>query len=162
MISKKRIRNGWKATAKIKEGTEFLVAIEQFNQFKSRLIELGFTKDLQPGEQILPAPLGPVSTFNAEGKYVPLKDLPKEDATREIRWTWKQWAGRGQYEEVSEVRDVPYQRYQRKFCEPPGEELTIREHGGRTFLTSRLFKRTKESEFEYIHAINLFLELYGE
>ncbi|MEI7563256.1 MAG: hypothetical protein WCJ39_06470 [bacterium] len=42
--------------------------------------------------KFLPNIVGPVSRFNAEGKEVPQKQLPKETCFREQEWHRKQFA----------------------------------------------------------------------
>lgn len=162
ILRKRRIRNGWKATIDFDDGAEFMVVLSEPEQFLPQLKKMGFSTALEPGEHILPAPLGPVSRFNANGKYFRLKHLPKETVTREVEWTRKQWVGGGDMEEVTGIVDIPYQRYQREFIPPPGEELTIREKDGKKFITSRSFLKTSDQESHFIHCINLFLECFRE
>ena len=89
------------------------------------LARIGLNKDVQPNVSILPAKVGPVSAFNAEGKYVIRKDLPKKERFMYERvWRWKQWSGRNQTVDIEENRDVYRDCYPRDFVPPPAEELT--------------------------------------
>jgi hypothetical protein len=87
---------------------------------------MGFSCDPQEGETILPpASRGPVSKYNAEGKYEVHKDQPMETAYRMVEWHWREWHGPYDRVERSKLVDVPYQRYPRTFIPPPSVELSI-------------------------------------
>lgn len=125
IINKKCIRSIKSNIGVIKPGTEFIIGIKNIERYKSRLKQLGFSDQLEIGESILPYPLGPISKYNALGKYLVHKNKPMETAYRSKIWRWKQWAGRGRTEEMSKLVDIPYKRYPRTFIEPPSIEFTI-------------------------------------
>jgi hypothetical protein len=115
-----------------------------------------------PGETVLPAPIGPVSRFNAEGKWEVHKNQPKVSRyIRTVHWRWRQWAGRHQYEEHEDFRDIHRNCYPRSLIPPPAVELTYVDCGGRRLVISPVY-RNRPKEHEGIgHGINLFLELFG-
>lgn len=161
LIKKRRIRN-LKANLPIgQQGDTIVFAIRDIDQFAGTLKQLGFTKDLDTGETVLPAPQGSISQYNAEGKYIKHKDQPKETAYRQAEWTWTEWHGRDQVEQ-SDIVDVPYKRYPRTFLPPPSVELTIVvDRQGRRLVTSPPYRYGEDDE-GMVHTINLFLELFGQ
>jgi len=123
----------------------------------------GYSKPYSEGDTILPNAIGSVSSFNADGRYIKLKDLPKEPRyITTAEWTWKQWCGRGETKTITESRDIYKDCYQRKFYSPPSLELTLIKLNGQLFVVSQEFKVNKIKAELFKHAINLFLELFGE
>lgn len=122
---------------------------------------VGFTSRLDLGETVLPSTqFGPISVFNAEGKYIKHKDQPKETAYRVGEWKWKQWCGYHQTVECSKFVNIPYKRYPRTFVSPPSVELSISAQNGIKLLISPIINADDEEKL--IHTINLFLEIFGE
>jgi hypothetical protein len=158
-ISKKRIRNIRPYVRGFKLGEAIHVALAYPASHKPRLIEIGFTKDLAIGERVLPSSLGPVSTYNAEGKYNVRRDLPMETAYRQTEWHWTEWDGT----EQSRIVDVPYERYPREFVPPPSKELQILKNAkGEKVVASDQLTFSLKNLPEITHTVNLFLELFGE
>jgi hypothetical protein len=54
---------------------------------------IGFESMPSEGEEILPAVCGPATHFNANGRLVIRRDLPKESQSRMIWTSWKDWHG---------------------------------------------------------------------
>ena len=107
-IEKKWIKNLSNYLATIPEGVDFRVI--KTVEDKKVLSRIGLADDAGAGETILPRIAGSISRFNAEGKSIPLKDLPKESRyIRTVRWTWTTWDG----EEHEDYRDIYRECYQR-------------------------------------------------
>jgi hypothetical protein len=109
VITKKRIREIGNNFPTLKLGDRFLVGIKNIDRFQKTLDKIGL-KDVEIGLTILPSPIGQISLFNAEGKYLKDKTKPKETAYREVEWHWKEWHGRDQTIERSKTVYVPYKR----------------------------------------------------
>jgi len=162
LIQQTRILNVEKHLKALPKGTGFRIAVSVTDDNRSKLSKLGFAESPLDGETVLPAILGPVSRFNAEGKWVVQKDQPKESRyIRTVRWRWKQWAGRHRFEEHEDYRDIWRDCYPRELVPPPAIELTYVERDGRGQVISPVF-RNRPDEHETIgHGINLMLELFG-
>lgn len=159
LIQKKRIRN-IDNYIKTFDGRNVYIVHALPNQQKSESI--GFTANQSLGEEVLPRIVGAITRFNASGKSVPDKTVPKETAYRQVSWTWKKWAGRGETEEITETREIEYQRYQRIFTPPPGIELKIVENlQGEKLIVSPMLSLQNSNKEHVVHCINLFLELFG-
>lgn len=157
-IIKKRIRNLDNYLVAINENQDFYIGLTDIENLREKLIRIGFTNDLNIGETILPSIIGSISRYNAEGKYIKRKDLPKEEYYIERHWTWTDWLGN----EHSKFVYITKERYQRDFIEPPSLELRIENiNGSKILLANRLVKRVENYEINK-HAINLLLELFGE
>ncbi len=157
-IIKKRIRNIWPYLNHIKNGEEFYIGITKISSIETRLTQVGFSKNLNIGEKVLPSPIGPVSSYNAIGIKIPQKDKPKETFYQEREWNWKDWGGN----EHSGIFYIPRKRYPRKFILPPSEELQIVLHENNKILISTRITKQNNLEESIKHIINLFLELFGE
>ncbi|UJE00895.1 hypothetical protein FS592_20850 [Serratia plymuthica] len=159
LIQKKRIRNIDNYITTF-DGRNVYIAHALPNQQKSESI--GFTANQSLGEEVLPRIVGAITRFNANGKSVPDKTVPKETAYRQVSWTWKKWAGRGETEEITETREIEYQRYQRIFTPPPSIELKIVENlQGEKLIVSPMLSLQNSNKDQVVHCINLFLELFG-
>lgn len=157
-IKKRRIRNPKSYLKLLNPGEEFYISIPLSSTDLDIVGEIGFKSEMNLGEQILPKGIASISNYNAEGKFEKLKNLPMETAYRQGVWRWEDWGGN----EHSKIVDIPYKRYQRRFIEPPSEEMTITINSLGKLIISRKFKNTKSAYGEILHCINLFLEIFGE
>ncbi len=128
MIKQKRIRNLSLHLQSILQGQAVVCAIPVSDRVLNRLVQVGFTSDLADGESVLATIVGPISRFNAEGRWQRCTDQPKETAYRTIEWHWTEFHG-DQRVEQSDFRDIPYQRYPRTFIEPPAIEMVLARDG---------------------------------
>lgn len=163
IIRKKRIRSIGNNIRGVRRGDQVAVVLQDLARFNDRLVETGFSTNLNIGETILPAPTGPVSRFNAEGDYEVHKDQPMETAYRQAEWKWQEFRGRYDTVERSKIVEIPYKRYPRTFISPPSVELSIKElKNGSKILASPGIEFVEDNDEDLIHIINLYLELFGE
>ncbi len=159
---KKYIRNLSKIKNFLKEGQSFYVGINDLSSYKTKLIEIGFTSNLEEGEKVLPKAIGKYTLRNSEGYFIIRKDLEKETAYRQGEWRWNQWAGRGIVEEHYRIVDIPYYRYPRERVLPYSEQLEIANQKNEKIILTRELVFNKEHENLIIHIINMFLECFGK
>jgi len=164
IIEKRRIRSLESNIGFIKKETTVAVGIKSVRKHQDIFEQVGFAQQPNVGDSVLPpASLGPVSRFNAEGKYIKHKDKPKETAYRTIEWHWEEWEGPYDTVERSRLVDVPYERYPRTFVPPPSVEISVlKTSDGDIVLVSPFIEYTEENKELLKHAINLFLEIFGE
>jgi hypothetical protein len=154
-IAKKRVISIENYLGTIDEGANFYIGLLDIDNFRNKLIQIGFSEELNTGEQVLPTVLGTKSRFNANGGFILLRDLPKETYLREIEF--KDWHGN------YHTRYAAYLRYQRRPIPAPNVELLIRNGADsqKILVSPLLINHT--NNYDYIkHVINLFLELFGE
>lgn len=162
-IQKQRIRNPNRYLRTIKSGESFVVAFRDPATTKERAVLAGFSDELPVGQQVLPSPVGNVTFFNANGRYIALKDQPKETAYRQQEWTWHEWRGPYDTEERTEIVEIPYERYPRRFIEPPSIEFSIAaDENGNKVIASPTFVKDSTDADTVTTAINVLLELFGE
>jgi hypothetical protein len=127
------------------------------------LAKIGFSPDHAIGDSVLPSIVfGPVSRFNAEGKFKIHRNQPMETAYRQVEWMHKEWRGRNDTEDVYDITDVPYKRYPRTLLYPPSVELTIgKTASGNYAVLSPAVNLTPDNKEEVVHTINLVLEIFG-
>lgn len=119
---------------------------------------LGFISNPVEGDSIVPAPVGKVSEFNANGKFVIRKDLPKVSDSRMVWSTWNDW--HGQPHSGIQIRSIDV--YPRDRVLPPNEYLTVLRDSGGQLLSSRALSLSVDTEESVVHLLNLYLELFGE
>lgn len=159
-IRRKRIINLEHYVGAVPTGAPFRVLCAEWEP--EHLSRIGFEVAPEPNDSILPAPRGSVSRFNADGRWEILRDQPKESRyIRTIFWRWKQWAGRDQFEEHEESRDVYRDCYPRRLVPPPSVEITYLQPDGRSVFVSPLLENKAASAEHIKHVINLFLEIFG-
>ena len=160
-IQMTRIVNVEKYLSAIPPNAEFSVVIEVNQTLPEKLAAVGFSDSPDDGDTILPQIHGPISRYNAEGKWVIRRDLSKEPRyIRTVRWQWKQWSGQDT-EEHEDFRDIWRDCYPRELIPPSSIELTYRRYQGREFVTTRNLVNNPDSASLNRHAINLALELFG-
>ncbi|WP_323787898.1 hypothetical protein [Psychroserpens sp.] len=153
-ITKQRIRNLGNYLAGLNNNDDFYIALTDLSD-TNRLQQVGFSPQINVGEQILPSILGSKSRFNANGGFIIHRDQPKQTVYRQA--DIKDW--HGNYHTV----DIPYKRYPRTSIPAPELELTVVNGGNnQKIIRSPQFTKGVTSDDEIIQAINLFLELFSE
>lgn len=153
-ILMKRIRTLDNYLVGLSNNDNFHIALTDLTNLKI-IQQVGFTKHLNIGEQILPSIVGRVSYFNSNGGFIIHRNLPKVTVYRQADIT--DW--HGNYHTV----DIPYQRYPRTAIPAPFVELTIvAGPNGQKIIRSPQLTRGKTPDKEILHVVNLFLELFGE
>jgi hypothetical protein len=154
-ISQRRVRIVENYLTGIADNAEFYVGLIGLEQFRDELLRIGFSQNLNVGEQVLPAVQRSVSRFNANGGYRIRRDLPMETLYREV--VNRNWQGDLQ------VVFIPYRRYPREPILAPNVELLIRNGADNNpILVSHLLTKNDQNMGIIKHIINLFLELFGE
>lgn len=126
-------------------------------QAPKRAREIGFDGTPSEGESIVPSQVGPVSTFNANGREIARKDLPKVSQSRMVWASWNDWHGNPH----SGMQVRSQKVYQKELIPPPEEYITVMQGETEVVLASRVLNRTVDNDDRIIHVINLFLELFG-
>lgn len=156
-ILHRRIRFPQNYLTEIQNGEHFYIGLLEPSRFAAKLEKIGFNPTLAVGQQVLPAIIGPVTRFNANGGHRILRNLPLETRYREAEI--KDW--HGNYHTVY----IPYKRYPRESIAAPNVELLIRNGGDDSpmVVSPILVKNNDAQNLDDIkHIINLFLEIFGE
>jgi len=153
-ITKTRIRTLGNYLIGLNDNDNFYIALTDLGNV-NRIEEIGFSNQLNVGEQILPTIVGTKSRFNANGGFLIHRNQPKQLVYRQA--DIRDW--RGNYHTV----DIPYWRYPRTAIPAPEVEIIAVEGAdGQKIIRSPLLTKGVSSDTEIIHIINLFLELFGE
>jgi hypothetical protein len=118
---------------------------------------LGFESTPVEGESLIPSPVGPTSAFNANGRELIRRDLPKVSQSRMVWSTWNDWHGNPH----SGMQIRSQQVYQKELVPPPEEYLTVMKAESGPVVASRALSKATDGDEKIIHVINLFLELFG-
>lgn len=157
-IIKRRVINVEPYLTNVREGEEFHIAFTNFNENLERILQIGFTNELQVGEQVLPSVVGPVTRFNANGSYILRRDLPRETYYMVRLWKWNDYQGN----EHEKIIYIARERFHRELISPPSEELLIDSYGQSNIVVSRAFTKAPENLQSIKNMINIFLEIFGE
>jgi hypothetical protein len=142
------------------EGKEIYIGVRVDEISGELLSKAGLPQDFVEGDTVVPNVVGPVSRFNAKGKELPQKHLPKETLYRDMEFTRSEWHGKDRVE-VTDCVWIPYQRYPRELILPPGIRLTfMRSPDGTLMIVSGPFLNSEENKTIILHTINLFLEIF--
>jgi hypothetical protein len=141
-----------------------VVGLTEPERLGRRLLQVGFSEELAPGERVLPARLGTRSLYNAEGKWLVHRDRPKEPrVVGQREWHWTEFRGRYDREEMSRIVDVVRDCYPRTFVPPPAVELTVATRADdRKFVIADPVINNRANADLLLHVVNLFLELFGQ
>lgn len=96
--------------ATLARGSHFSIAVKEINRFPKHLEKFGFSINDNFGTKILPSSFNKYAKQNSEQYTTVDKIKPKEKYTQTVYWTRKQWAGRGETEEVTEFSDTIRER----------------------------------------------------
>lgn len=159
----KRIRNFERHFGYLKDRQTVVFGVIIRPELLTKMEKTGFTSPASLNTAVLPASnCGPICRFNAEGKNLIRRDLPKETAYRQIEWTWNEWHGKESVEKTG-IKDVPYQRYPREFVPPPAIELAfVQSIDGSNLIICPAMHMDLANSTPLVHAVNVLLEIFGE
>lgn len=153
-VKQKRVNNINNVIGSIPSGKNKIRVCYSLQNKEVDLDRVGFSPNLiKEGDSILPKRIAPVSKFNADGKLISRKDLPKESRFLFQRvWEWKLLDGTPMERVVDYYRDC----YPRDLTPAPCKEFIYCDD----CLTSEILEIEDEEGLK--HTINLFLEFFGE
>lgn len=119
---------------------------------------LGFNKVLEIGDTLMPSCVGKTSEFNANGKEIVRKDLPKEKRSFNIYTSWTDWNG----DSHSGFQYRTIKAYPKQYIEAPSENLSVIIINDRLHIATQETTVADENEKRNLHLMNLMLECFGE
>jgi hypothetical protein len=156
-ISKKRIRNLNNYLPGFKVGRDFRVGVIVDSDIQRILHKVGFPEQVSAGESLVPAPVGAVSEFNAHGRDLVRRDLPKQPKSYMVHTTWNDWHGHSH----SGIQNRTVDAFPVEHVSAPEEPLTIAGKDGKFHVVSKVLKFSEENTSLNLHIINLFLEVFS-
>lgn len=153
IISGKSIRNVDKYLMEFQEGESFYVGLQNTELYIEELRKYGLLGDLSASQTFLPRPLKHTTDFNANGRWIPDKSLPKEKRTFESEYHVVDWHGNDHYG----TRYYSRECYQCRLIPPPNIELT----SSNGLLISPQLVYLQDNKSLIKHIINMFLEMFG-
>lgn len=118
---------------------------------------IGFENILQEGASVIPESIGRVTHYNAFGKEIKRKDLPKELRPISYSTTITDW--HGYYHDVDISRNV--EAYPIDEIPAPEVRLIVIRNEDAIYISSELISLSSDSE-EVLHIANMMLECFGE
>jgi hypothetical protein len=147
--------------------TIYETSIRKLGQFRivhplpkgaEEIMAIGFATMPIEGDSVLPSSVGKISDFNANGRLIVRKDLPKVPDSRMGWRTWNDWHGNPH--SGIQIRTIDI--YPRERVLPLSEYLTVLRGATGLMLCSRPLALSCDTEETIVHVLNLYLELFGE
>lgn len=158
LIGDTRLRSLERHLYYVEQGAPVVIGLTGLGGYEDALLAAGFPADLEPGLRLLPTLRGPVSSFNAEGRWEKHRDQPKEIFYVDFDWEWQLYDGTWRSETVYQERE----RYPRTWIEAPAVELEVRERpDGETVVVTDVLDYIDANKPALLHRINLLRELFG-
>jgi hypothetical protein len=125
---------------------------------KDQLSRLGLDDPalLEEGLTFLPAVVGKTSDFNANGKAIVRRDLPKETASREFQYIRTELRGRDSSVQVDGSHWISFQRYPREIVPAPSVKVGVYKVNSELHLLIE----ADQADVQLLHKVNLALELF--
>lgn len=124
-----------------------------------QLIKISDNDNWQHGEAFIPNKIGKYTTFNADGREIVRKDLPKEVASAPFNYIRKEWHGNEQVE-IHETAYRHYPRYPRDMIPAPNAAVKCLNFKDEKIFAIEL--DSADSEDVNLHKLNLALEVFGK
>lgn len=154
IISGKKIRNVDKYLSEFQEGEKLYIGLQNAENYCDELRNYGLLGDLSENHTFLPRPLKNVTEFNANGRWVKDKSLPKEEREFESEYHVVDWHGNDHYG----IRYYTRECYQQRLIPASEIELTY----SKGLLISPLLVYSQENKGLIKHIINMYLEMFGQ
>ncbi len=133
----------------------FTVAIDELD--KALLSKLGFSKNPDIGECLIPTVLGKYTAFNANGNTKIRKDLPMEPETIMYYGASRDWHGGIHHG----IRTRTINKYPREYIAAPSEIFQILEIDNKKFISSSELNLDDIEETRNVHVSNIMLECFN-
>jgi len=134
------------------------LAINFKNLNNDDIERLGFILPPAVGDYLIPSSIGKFTQFNANGKEIVRKDLPKESFSVMYHGTTRDWHGGLHTNTMTRTA----KRYPREFVSAPSEKLQITEIDSELYICSSELNLVSNEELRNIHVCNLMLECFSE
>ncbi|SRR6266568_42833 len=154
----KSVRSLVKLISNVGKVDDIRLACDVTNATSDKWISIGFDPILEVGQSLIPACIGRVTAFNANGQEIVRKDLPMKPQPRSFYTTWQDW----HHKEHSGIQTRYIDMYPRECVPAPSESLHVVEMNGRMLIATRETTLADENEVGNLHLANFMLECFGE
>lgn len=161
LIKQTRI-NSCNCFAAVVADTPIRVKVEDVGRFNDKLSAFGFKEIDEDGTSILPYSVNRYAKKNAEPFFTIDKSLPMEDYTQTVYWTRYEWAGKGQFNPVTDFSYIKKQRYHRDYFAPYSVYFTLVTDGDKRCIVSDAIPFSEENQDKLLNTVNMLLGLFGE
>lgn len=138
------------------------IKVENVKRFENQLKEFGFQKTDTNGTSILPCSVNRYARKNAEPFFTINKSLPREKYTQTVYWTRNEWAGKGQFNPVTDFSYITRKRYHRDYFPPYSVYFTLITDCDEPYIVSEAIPYTEENQGKLLNTVNMILSLFGE
>lgn len=142
--------------------TPVRVKVENVGRFEDKLRAFGFKETDESGTSILPSGINRYAKKNAESFFVVDKSLPMEDYIQTVYWTRYEWAGKDQFNPVTDFSYIKRQRYHRDYFAPYSVYFTLIIDGKSRYIVSDDILFSEKNHDKLRNTVNMLLGLFGE
>lgn len=157
-IDKKHIRSLSRYLPGLTDGQKFRIARRVSDITDDVLQRIGFPEKTAVGDSLIPKAIGEISGFNAHGREVKRKDLPKEVRYFSVYTTWNDWHGNPH----SGIQYRSVEAFPIEHAPGPAEALTLVQSNGVFYVASRVLENKVSDTVGNLHVVNLFLEIFRQ
>lgn len=125
---------------------------------EDKLMKISDRVSWEGGEAFLPSKIGKTSKINADGKVIIRRDLPKQMASQELKYTRFEFDGPDSRREVDESTWRTYQRFVRERLPAPNVLVKCITSNNEEFLMIEC--DSADSDELLLHKLNLALEVF--
>ena len=161
LIKQTRI-NSCNCFAAAAPGTPVRVRVEDVGRFEDKLRAFGFKETDENGTAILPSVVNNYAKKNAEPFFTVNKSLPLEEYTQTVYWTRYEWAGKGQFNPVTDFSYITKRRYHRDYFAPFSVYFTLITDDEKQSIVSDDILFSEGNHSKLLNTVNMLLSLFGE
>ncbi|MCM3593454.1 hypothetical protein HN020_03095 [Brevibacillus borstelensis] len=149
-------------TNHINEGEKYLVGIQIQPEDTARLVEIGFSPELEAGETLIPARFGRHTGFNFEGREEPIPGAEIQILYSTQYRKRMEFRGRDEREEVWDFVNIPYRYRPKRHIPSPSLHVVIESKDNKKYaIIDAEFVKQDDQDNNAILAVNMMLELFG-
>lgn len=138
--------------------TKIRLAVDLDELDKNITSRLGFGNHPMVGDYLIPSSVGNYTQFNANGREIIRKDLPKESKSIMYFGTTRDWHG-GLHSGIC-IRTI--KKYPREYVSAPSETFQIIAIEGKYYIASGELSLNGPEDSRNIHVCNLMLECFSK
>jgi len=143
----------------LSQGAKSVLFVKRLDEISPETLRnLGFSEEPVVGDHLVPAPIGKVTFYNANGGERKRTDLPKVKRTIDGYRTWKDWHGQEHSGHQSRTIDA----YPVETIPAPETELSILEIDNIGYVASPEVDLEATESLDPVHVANLMLECFQE
>lgn len=140
------------------DATNVRLAVSIDSISEDLIVRLGFDKNPNVGDYLIPSVLGKITNFNVNGAIQIRRDLPLVQESVMFHGSSRDWHGGIHYG----IKTRTIDKYPREYISSPSETIEIITIHDNKFISSTVLDLNDKDDTRNIHVTNLMLECFSE